>query len=202
MWWKDNHALLSNMKHGSHSYSVLPAQHCNSRKNLMRREVATWWIICSVKSWNKWIILFLAVRLFLKKRKKKKYHTAKCVRQMWLEKLPEVPAGFILAFLERLKTRMAALNLIYVISCLLALLTGHLLSTLLCPSCWFWVFSFNFPSILLIFNTHFSWKDTKILSCCFNNLAPITLLLTKDRQQFMVKCKGKCLTHFEIDFWQ
>lgn len=52
---------------------------------------------------------------------------------MWLENLPEVPAGFVLAFLETLKTQMAPLNLIYVISCLLALLMGHLLSTLLCP---------------------------------------------------------------------
>lgn len=119
---------------------------------------------------------------------------------MWLEKLPEVPAGFILAFLERLKTRMTALNLICVISCLLALLTGHLLSTLLCPSNVGFGF---FPSILLlIFNTHFSLNDTKRLDCCLNHLAPMTLYLTEDRQQFMVKRKGKWLTHFEIDFWQ
>lgn len=201
MWWKYSHASLNNMKHGSHSCSILPVQHCNSRKNLMRREVATWWIICSVKFWNKWIILFLAVRPFLKKRKKKEVSdTAKCVRQMWLEKLPEVPAGFILAFLERLKTRMAALNLICVISCPLALLTGHLLSTLLCHSNGT-AFEF-FPSILLIFNTRFSLNDTKMWNYCLNHLAQVTLFLTEHRQQFMVKSKGKWLTHFEIYFWQ
>lgn len=144
-WWKFSHASLNNMKHGSHSCSVVPAQHYNSRKKLMRRNVATWWIICSLKSWNKWIILFSAFRPFLKEKKKKKASdTAKCVRQMWLENLPEVPAGFVLAFLERLKTRMAALNLIYVISCLLALLTGHLLSTLLCPPNAFFFLPFIF----------------------------------------------------------
>lgn len=89
-----------------------------------------------------------------KKKKEKAWDTAKCVRQMWLENLPEVPAGFVLAFLERLKTRMAALNLIYVISCLLALLTGHLLSTLLCPPNAFFFPSLHFFSSFLIWTFH------------------------------------------------
>lgn len=74
-WWKYSYASLNNMKHGSHSCSVVPAQNYNSRKKLMRRNVATWWIICSLKSWNKWIILFLAFRPFLKKKIKSIRHS-------------------------------------------------------------------------------------------------------------------------------